>query len=82
MEYKRYTFVDWNGISRGIENVDDLKEAIYIAMEFQCEVIDTQATGDRIVFSVWEGWNPDYDFYNPQMKENIMKEVIRRESLK
>lgn len=61
--YKRYKFVDYYGNQRGIENVDSLEEAIQIAIDFQCEVIDTKAINSLIVFSVWDGWNADYDFY-------------------
>ncbi|MCM1218804.1 MAG: hypothetical protein NC548_30335 [Lachnospiraceae bacterium] len=61
--YKRYRFVDHNGNQRGIENVDDLNEAIQIAIDYQCEVIDTKATQSPVVYSVWDGWNTDYDFY-------------------
>ena len=77
MEYKRYKFVDWNGNQHGIDNTDDLKDAIQTAIDYQCEVIDTQTPiGNQIVFSVWDGWNHDYDFYNEEEVIRIMKETI------
>lgn len=72
MECKRYKFVDVNGNQRGIENTDDLKEAIQNAIDFQCEVIDTQTpAGNQIVFSVWDGWNVDWDFYSEVEMKNM-----------
>lgn len=78
MNYKRYKFVDSNGNQRGIENVNSLEDAIKIAMNYQCEVIDTQIPeGNQIVFSVWNGWNYDYVFYNQKAMEKIMTEIRR-----
>lgn len=78
MEFKRYMFVDWNGNTKGTENVDDLKEAVCIAIELQCEIIDKRTpTGNQIVFSVWDGWNHDYDFYSDEIMEEIMNEIRR-----
>lgn len=75
MKHKKYAFVDYNGNPRGLENVDDLIEAVCIAIEFQCEVIDI-ITENEIVFSVWEGWNYDYTFYDPKTMQNFTREVI------
>ena len=77
MEYKRYAFVDWYGYPRGLENTDDLAEAIQTAIDFQCEVIDTQTPiGNQIVFSVWDGWSTDWDFYSEIEAKKIMKNVV------
>lgn len=75
-KYKRYKFVDWNGNQEGLENVDDLKKAIQMAIEFQCEVIDTETPiGNQTVFSVWDGWQFDYDFYDKEKMNRIMEEM-------
>lgn len=76
MEYKRYKFVDWNGNQCGIENTDDLTKAIQPAIDYQCEVIDTQTPiGNQIVFSVWDGWSYDCEFYNEKEMRRIMREI-------
>lgn len=63
-EVKRYKYVDHNGNQCGIENTDNLQEALRTAIEFQCEVVDTKTPeGNQIVWSVWDGWNKDYSFY-------------------
>lgn len=73
-EYGRYKFADANGNQKGLENVDDIQIAIQIAIDFQCEVIDTKTPyGSQIVYSVWDGWNLDYDFYNEEKMNRIMK---------
>lgn len=56
---KRFAFVDWNGNPRGLKNTNDLKEAIEIATEFQCEVIDTE-NENQPVYSVWSGWQEEW----------------------
>lgn len=77
MEYKRYKFVDWNGNQCGIENTNDFAEAIQTAIDYQCEVIDTQTPiGNQIVFSVWDGWSTDWDFYSETEAKKIMKNVV------
>lgn len=49
---RRYRFVDWNGIQKGIESTDSLLEAIHNAVDSECEVIDTQTlSGNQIVYS-------------------------------
>lgn len=79
-KYKRYGFVDWNGNQKGLENTDSLMDAIQDAIEFQCEVIDTQAHGgNQIVYSAWDGWNIDYDFYNKDIADFIMSEIKVKE---
>lgn len=76
MKTQRYAFVDWYGYPHGLQNTNDLEEAIQTAIEFQCEVIDTQTPiGNQIVFSVWEGWNSDWDFYREDESKRIMKNV-------
>lgn len=71
-KYSRYRFVDYTGNQCGIENVEDLQEAIQTAIDYQCEVIDIQTSeGNQIVFSVWDGWNCDYEFYNKDMNQII-----------
>lgn len=74
LEYGRYKFVDCNGMPRGLKNVNDLASAIQTAIDFQCEVIDTQtSTGNQIVYSTWDGWNHDYDFYDESDSKRIME---------
>lgn len=52
--------------------MNSLEDAIKIAMDYQCEVIDTQIPeGNQIVFSVWNGWNYDYVFYNQKAMEKL-----------
>ena len=58
-ERKRFAFVDYYGMPVGIENTDELQEAIENANEFQCEVTDTQ-DDNCPVYSVWDGWNKDW----------------------
>lgn len=58
-ERKRFAFVDWFGIPRGIENTDSLLEAVENANEFQCEVLDTQ-DDNQVVYNCWSGWNKDW----------------------
>lgn len=65
-ENTRYKFVDWNGIPRGIKDVCDLNQAVLIAREFQCEIIDISKK--QIVYSVWDGWDPDYKQLYLRMK--------------
>lgn len=75
-KYKRYRFVDGNGIQKGIRDTDSLLNAIQSAMDSECEVIDTQtSSGNQIVFSTWDGWNVDYDFYNKDIAAFIMAEI-------
>ena len=75
-KYGRYKFVDHNGIPKGLENINNLIFAIRTAIEFQCEVIDTQtSTGNQIVYSAWDGWNHDYDFYDESDSEEIMERI-------
>lgn len=50
----RYKFVDWFGMPRGIIDTDDLQKAKELAIEFQCEVIDTQDENTP-VFNCWSG---------------------------
>lgn len=77
MKYKRYKFVDSNGNPCGIKNTDNLEEAIHTAIDFQCEVIDTQTSiGNQIVFSVWDGWSTDWNFYSETEAKMIMKNVM------
>lgn len=59
---QRYRFCDYNGNPVGIADTDDLSAAYRLALEFQCEFYDMQASQSRIVFSAWDGWNRDYDF--------------------
>ena len=56
---KRFAFVDYYGMPVGIENTDDLQEAIENANQFQCEIIDIQ-DDNCPVGSVWDGWNKDW----------------------
>lgn len=73
---KRYKFVDWNGIQRGIKNTDSLEEAIQTAIDYQCEVIDTQIYAEnQIVYSVWDGWNLEWSFYSEPEAEIIMEKI-------
>ena len=44
----------------------DLELAVSIAMEFQCEIIDIFK--NQIVYSVWDGWDPDYKHLYSRMK--------------
>lgn len=75
-KHKRYRFVDGGGIQKGIRDTDSLLEAIQSAMDSECEVIDTQtSSGNQIVFSAWDGWNVDYDFYNKDIADFIMAEI-------
>lgn len=77
---KRYKFVDWNGIQKGIEDTNSLFEAIQNAINSDCEVIDTQTPiGNQIVYSVWDGWNIDYDFYCKDVADFIMAEIKVKE---
>lgn len=79
-KYKRYRFVDWNGLPKGVIPTDSLLDAIQSATESECEVIDTQTpTGNQVVFSTWEGWNIDYDFYNKDIADFIMLEIKNKE---
>lgn len=74
---KRYSFVDYNGNFKGIEDVDDLQEAVQLAVDYQCEVIDRKTpSGNQIVYSVWDGWNSDWDYYDEEMQKTIMKKII------
>jgi len=75
-KYQRYQFVDWNGSPVGVENTDNLDSAVQKAIDFQCEVIYTQVpSGNQIVYSAWDGWNLDYDFYNESESRRIMEGV-------
>ena len=75
-KYKRYRFVDGNGIQKGIRDTDSLLDAIQSAMDSECEVIDTQtSSGNQIVFFAWDGWNVDYDFYNKDIADFILSEI-------
>lgn len=77
---KRYKFVDWNGIQKGLEDTNSLFSAIQNAISSECEVIDTQIpAGNQIVFSAWDGWNVDYDLYNEDIVEFIMAEIKEKE---
>ena len=51
----RYKFVDWFGMPRRLEDTDNLQDAIKIADDFQCEVIDT-VNGNQPVYNCWSGW--------------------------
>ena len=51
----RYKFVDWFGMPRGLEDTDNLQDAIKTADDFQCEVIDTE-NGNQPVYNCWSGW--------------------------
>ena len=51
----RYKFVDWFGLPRGLADTDSLQQAIKIANDFQCEVIDTE-NGNQPVYNCWSGW--------------------------
>lgn len=80
-EYKRYRFVDMNGIQKGIRDTDSLFDAIQSAIDSQCEVIDTQnPRKNQIVFSTWDGWNVDWDFYNKDVADFIMDEIKIKET--
>lgn len=73
-KYGRYKFVDHNGIPKGLESTNAVISAIRTAIDFQCEVIDTQtSTGNQIVYSTWDGWNHDYDFYDESDSKRIME---------
>ena len=77
---KRYKFVDWNGIQKGLEDTNSLFDAIQNAIKSECEVIDTQTpSGNQIVYSVWDGWNIDYDFYSKDVADFIMAEIEIKE---
>lgn len=79
---KRYKFVDWNGVQKGLEDTDSLVDAIQNAVNSECEVIDTQtSTGNQIVYSVWDGWNVEYDFYNKDIADFIMAEIKIKEQV-
>ncbi len=55
---KRYRFLDYFGMPRGIQDTDNLHEAIETAIEFQCEIFDFEKK--EIVFSVWDGFNKEW----------------------
>lgn len=79
-KYKRYEFYDWYGIKKGIENTDSLLDAIYNAINSECEVIDTKAPdGNQKVYSIWDGWNLDYTFYNKDIADFVESEIKNRE---
>ena len=80
-EYKRYRFVDMNGIQKGVSDTDSLFDAVQNAIDSECEVIDTQTPeGNQIVFSTWDGWNVDWDFYNKDVADFIMDEIKIKET--
>lgn len=80
---KRYKFVDWNGIQKGLEDTDSLFEAIKNAINLECEVIDTQTlSGNQIVFSAWDRWNVDWDFYKKDVADFILAEIEERGEVK
>lgn len=79
-KYKRYRFVDGSGIQKGIRDTDSLLDAIQSAMDSGCEVIDTQASSEnQIVYSAWDGWNVDYNFYNKDIADFILSEIKVKE---
>ena len=55
----RFRFVDWFGIPRGLEDTDNLQEAIKTADDFQCEVIDTE-NGNQPVYNCWSDWQEEW----------------------
>ena len=55
----RFRFVDWFGMPRGLHNTDNLQDAIKIANDFQCEVIDTE-NGNQPVYNCWSGWQEEW----------------------
>lgn len=81
VDYKRYRFVDGNGMQKGIKDTNSLLDAIQSAIEFECEVIDTHTLdGKQIVFSTWDGWNVDWDFYKKDIADFILAEIKVKEN--
>lgn len=65
----RFRFVDWFGMPRGLNNTDNLQEAIKTADNFQCEILDTK-NDNMTVYNCWSGWQEEW------RKRNGIRSII------